>query len=56
VLALGLLAGCGEAQNKFVALPPPAVGVSVPLQKAVTPYLDELSVPVPVGSHFNVRT
>jgi RND family efflux transporter MFP subunit len=40
VLALGLLAGCGEAQNKFVALPPPAVGVSVPVQTAVTPYLE----------------
>lgn len=42
VLAPGLLAGCNEAQNKFVALPPPAVGVSVPLQRAVTPYLDRL--------------
>ena len=40
VLAPGLLAGCNEAQNKFVALPPPAVGVSV--QRAVTPYLDRL--------------
>jgi RND family efflux transporter MFP subunit len=40
VLALGLLAGCNEAQNKFVAPPPPSVGVSVPLQKAVTPYLE----------------
>ena len=42
VLAPGLLAGCNEAQNKFVALPPAAVGVSVPLQRAVTPYLDRL--------------
>ena len=40
MLAPGLLAGCNEAQNKVVARPPPAVGVSVPLQKAVTPYLE----------------
>jgi multidrug efflux pump subunit AcrA (membrane-fusion protein) len=40
VLASALLAGCNEAQNKFVAPPPPAVGVSVPLKKDVTPYLE----------------
>jgi RND family efflux transporter MFP subunit len=39
-LVVALLAGCDEAQNKFVAPPPPTVGVSVPLQKAVTPYLE----------------
>jgi RND family efflux transporter MFP subunit len=38
-LALGLL-GCNEEQNKFVAPPPPKVGVALPLQKAVTPYLE----------------
>jgi len=40
ILALGLLAGCNEAQNKFVQRPLPSVGVSAPLQKAVTPYLE----------------
>ena len=40
MLASVLLAGCNEAQNKFVAPPPPTVGVSAPLRKAVTPYLE----------------
>jgi len=35
-----LLTGCNEAQNKFAPPPAPSVGVSVPLQKEVTPYLE----------------
>jgi RND family efflux transporter MFP subunit len=38
--ALGSLTGCKEKQNKFVAQPPPRVGVAVPLKKAITPYLE----------------
>jgi RND family efflux transporter MFP subunit len=39
LLALGLL-DCSEERNKFVAPPPPKVGVALPLQKAVTPDLE----------------
>ncbi len=34
-----LLAACGQ-ENRFVAPPPPKVSVQVPLQQAVTPYLE----------------
>lgn len=40
VLMLALVAACNEAQNKFVQPPLSSVGVSVPLQAAVTPYLE----------------
>ena len=40
VLSLSLLTGCNEAKNKLVLPPPPSVGVSAPVQKAVTPYLE----------------
>ena len=40
VLVLATLAGCKDEQNRFVAPPPAKVGVSVPLQQAVTPYLE----------------
>ena len=39
-LALGLLGGCNEAQNKLVLPPPANVGVAAPVQRAVTPYLE----------------
>ena len=40
VLPLLLLAGCKE-ENKFVAPPPPQVGVAQPLQQPVTLYLEQ---------------
>jgi RND family efflux transporter MFP subunit len=39
-LALGLLGGCNEAQNKLVLPAPANVGVAAPMQRAVTPYLE----------------
>src|SRR6516165_12174946 len=39
VLSLSLLTGCNEA-TKPVVRSPPIVGVSAPVQKAVTPYLE----------------
>jgi RND family efflux transporter MFP subunit len=39
-LALGLLGGCNEAQNKLVLPAPASVGVAAPMQRAVTPYLE----------------
>ena len=40
LLSLSLLTGCNEANNKPVARSPPSVGVSAPVQKAITPYLE----------------
>jgi RND family efflux transporter MFP subunit len=39
LLAAVMLAGCKE-ENRFVAPPPPRVGVAVPLRQKVTPYLE----------------
>ena len=39
LVAAGLLAGCKEEKNAYVAPPPPKVGVSAPLKQTVTPYL-----------------
>lgn len=39
LLALGLLAGCGES-NTYVAPPPPKVTVAQPVQRDVIPYLE----------------
>jgi RND family efflux transporter MFP subunit len=47
--ALELLSGCKEEQNKFVAQPPPRVGVAVPLKKAITPYLELTGTTSPIA-------
>ncbi len=39
LLQLGMLSGCKE-ENKYAPPPPPEVGVSAPLQKPTTPYLE----------------
>lgn len=40
VLSAGLLAGCKEEKNAYVAPPPPKVGVAQALRQTVTPYLE----------------
>jgi RND family efflux transporter MFP subunit len=40
ILALALLGGCGQKENKFAPPPPPQVTVSRPLEKPVTDYLE----------------
>jgi RND family efflux transporter MFP subunit len=40
ILALALLGGCGQKENKFAPPPPPEVTVSRPLEKPVTDYLE----------------
>jgi RND family efflux transporter MFP subunit len=39
-VALWLVAGCGESENKFIPPPPSEVTVSQPVKKAVTEYVD----------------
>lgn len=39
-IVLGLSAGCGESENKYVPPPPPEVTVSQPVKKAVTEYIE----------------
>lgn len=39
-IVLGLNAGCGNAENKYVPPPPPEVTVAQPVQKAVTEYIE----------------